>query len=164
VTAKLACAAAEIEDSVFLLDANRYRPSQEYIFGFGTTSDSCLVSTETPNMIVCKTSWPSLSVVLPGDSAPGDYGPPAGLCRALTSMRSLAGMIFVDCEALRESSQVVQLASAVDGVLFVVEAERERREAIADAVAQLKRADIPVLGLIVNKQRRYLPAMLYRAL
>jgi Mrp family chromosome partitioning ATPase len=163
VSSKLACAAAEAESRVFLLDANRRRPSQEYVFGFGTKSGAGVSSTAIENMTVCGTSWPNLSVVFPRDLAAGD-GSCGEILRALNSLRSSPGMVFVDCEPLRDSSQAVRLAPGLDGVLFVVQAERERREAIADAVAQLKRADIPVLGLIVNKQRRYLPALLYRAL
>jgi polysaccharide biosynthesis transport protein len=164
IAAKLACAAAEVESSVYLLDANRRRPGQENVFGLDPAEGSGLVPMEIPNMTVCRTSRPNLSVVFPRESVTGDHRSPAGLLGGLTSMRSQVGMTLVDCEALRGSSQVMQLAPALDGVLFVVQAERERREAIADAIAQLKRAEIPVLGLIVNKQRRYLPALLYRAL
>jgi Mrp family chromosome partitioning ATPase len=163
VASKLACAAAEAEAPVFLLDANRRRPSQEHIFGFGTQSGVGASSIAIENMTVRSTSWPNLSVVFPRDLAAGD-GSSGEILGALNSIGSLSGMAFVDCEPLRDSSQAVRLAPGLDGVLFVVQAERERREAIADAVAQLKRAEIPVLGLIVNKQRRYLPALLYRAL
>jgi Mrp family chromosome partitioning ATPase len=49
-------------------------------------------------------------------------------------------------------------------VLFVVEAERGRKEAVAAGIAKLEWAGLQVLGTVLNKRRKYVPSALYRAL
>jgi Mrp family chromosome partitioning ATPase len=170
ITAKLACAFAETGEATFVVDAHRTRPAQCQLFDVESVQGGAVAGAAGLPLVVRPTSWSQLvistpSAASPSASASGDGTHPAQLSpEALTLLRPLARYVLVDCESLRESSQVLQLGPALDGLLFVVEAERERREAIASAIESLERSRIPILGLILNKRRTYIPTFLYRRL
>jgi len=65
-------------------------------------------------------------------------------------LRRLQKTVLIDCEPVGLSSQVLRLAPMIDGVLFVVEAGRERRATVARAVLEMRQAHLPLLGVIVN--------------
>ena len=85
-----------------------------------------------------------------------------GLVRLLSDAGGRAGIVIVDLEPLRESSQVVSLAGALDAVAIVVQADRERREVVSRSVETLTRAGHRVAGAVLNKRVRRIPAFLYR--
>jgi Mrp family chromosome partitioning ATPase len=76
----------------------------------------------------------------------------------------MVNVILIDCGPMRDSSHLLDLAPAIDGVIFVVEAERERREVVARDLESIRRAGLRVFGIVLNKRKRYIPGWLYRAL
>ena len=165
VAARLACAVAEDTPSVCLVDAHDERPGQRGLFGVGVAARRGGLRASLP-LVSQATSWPGLSIVTP-ESRNGALSPDAliqALRELLPDLKSADCTPVLDCEAMRESGQVLRLAGVVDAVLYVVEAERERREVVARAQEALRRAGLPILGVVLNKRRRYLPAPIYRAL
>ena len=71
--------------------------------------------------------------------------------------------ILFDIPSLNEGSMGIRIASHLDGVILVVEAERVRREVAEQSKGLLERAQVRVLGTIFNKRRFYVPDWLYRA-
>jgi protein-tyrosine kinase len=70
--------------------------------------------------------------------------------------------ILVDCPSMQESGDAAFFASAVDGVVLVVEAENTRKEQVRSALSTIEMADANVLGCVLNKRRYPIPGWLYR--
>jgi Mrp family chromosome partitioning ATPase len=164
VAAMLSCAIAEESEPVFLIDYNRSHPSQNKIFGVDqnpgkpmTQSDPVdLVSRQSPRFDIC--------ILTPEASSSDGKAFAFSLRDALPKLRQESKVILIDCEPMRDSSHLLDLAPAIDGVIFVVEAERERREVIARNLESIRRASLRVFGIVLNKRKRYIPGWLYRAL
>jgi uncharacterized protein involved in exopolysaccharide biosynthesis/Mrp family chromosome partitioning ATPase len=72
-------------------------------------------------------------------------------------------VVFV-MPAISRSSLVMELTHTVDDVLLVVEAERIRREVISRSIIDLLQSGISIFGVVLNKQRYYVPQWLYKRL
>ena len=83
-------------------------------------------------------------------------------CREqIVAQRALHHFTLLDCPALSASSDVLRIASLVDGIILVLEAERTRKEQIREAERQLVASGGRVLGHILNKRKYQLPKWLY---
>jgi len=69
-----------------------------------------------------------------------------------------------DAPAVLEETSVVRLASQVDGVILVVEAEGVRWEVVQRAKGLLEQAKANMLGAVLNKRRYYVPEWVYKTL
>jgi len=80
----------------------------------------------------------------------------------LQTLRYMYDYILVDCPSVTESGDAAYFASAVDGVVLVVEAEKTRKEQVRSALNTFEMADANVLGCVMNKRRYPIPDWLYR--
>ena len=78
------------------------------------------------------------------------------------ALRIVFDYVLIDCPALSVSDEAALLASSVDGVVLVVQAERTRHEQIRHAAQTLEMANGKMLGLVLNKRRYQLPRWLDR--
>lgn len=60
-------------------------------------------------------------------------------------------LVVFDAPALLTSTNAAVLASHSDVILVVVDAQKTKRRVFATAIASLRRANAPVLGLVLNK-------------
>jgi Mrp family chromosome partitioning ATPase len=153
MTAGLACALAEGGHRVVVIDG---RPD-----GKGSAAGE-------PNA-AGTVAAPASESLLPlveflSTSASGTAMDPVPLRALAADARRRARVVLIDLPPLRESSQALGLSGCLDAIYLVVEAGRERREAIARSVESLTRAGLHVGGLILNKRRRPIPGFLYRRL
>lgn len=74
------------------------------------------------------------------------------------------GMALIDAGPILESSYSLLLSRFADGVVFVIEAGRTRRQVVSLSLEQLARSRANVLGAIMNKRRLAIPNWLYRRL
>ncbi len=72
--------------------------------------------------------------------------------------------VVIDTPAVTESQMGLVLASLVDGVVVVVEAEETLRSQVRQLVDDLRMFRANVLGTVLNKRRDYLPRWLHRRL
>jgi Mrp family chromosome partitioning ATPase len=163
VSAMLSCAIAEQEESVILLDLNRRHPNQNRIFE-ANPNETGPVANGSAGLVIHETRWPNISLAAPAASSAVDFSSTSWLRQAVAHLRTLAKAVVIDCEPIRDSAQVLDLAPVLDGILLVVEAERERRQTVERCMESLRRANLPLLGVILNKRRHYLPNLLYQAL
>lgn len=165
VASLLACALAEDGQTVHLVDAARSAPAQLDRFGLAGKSGLAVGSDGPVTLMAAPSGWRRLSVLsirTPSDTSSERLT--AGLAAILCKFRVGAAVTVVDCEAARTSSQALGLRDVLDGVLYVVQMERERREVIAKAQAGLQQGGVPILGVVLNQRRRYIPEAIYRAL
>ncbi len=71
---------------------------------------------------------------------------------------------LIDCPSLRESGDVLSVAPFVDGVIFVVEADRTRNEQVQQAERKIEAAQGTFLGHVLNKRTYPVPEWLYKRL
>lgn len=82
----------------------------------------------------------------------------------LSQLRDRFSYILFDCPSLRETNDVLSLASLVDGVVLVVEANRTSRRRISYLEQAIERSGGTSLGFILNKRTYPIPDWLFRRL
>jgi Mrp family chromosome partitioning ATPase len=82
----------------------------------------------------------------------------------INELRSQFDYVLIDCPSLRTSGDVLGVASLVDGVLLVVEANRTQTNQILHAERQIETAGGIIRGHILNKRKYFVPQWLYRRL
>jgi Mrp family chromosome partitioning ATPase len=80
----------------------------------------------------------------------------------LQTLRYVYDYVLVDCPSMSESGDAAFFASAVDGVVLVVEAEKTRKEQVRNALDTFEMADANVLGCVLNKRTYPIPNWVYR--
>jgi Mrp family chromosome partitioning ATPase len=80
----------------------------------------------------------------------------------LQTLRFMFDFILVDCSSLKSSGDATLFASAVDGVILVVEAEKTRKEQVRSSLETMEMADANILGCVLNKRQYPVPDWLYR--
>jgi len=73
-------------------------------------------------------------------------------------------LIVLDIPAPSELNDGTRLASQLDGVLLVIEAERADSRIAVRMTQQLVDANANVLGVVLNKRQQHIPGWLYRRL
>ena len=63
-----------------------------------------------------------------------------------------------------DSTNVLDWAPLLDGVVLVIESERVRWQVAARGIELLEQAGSQVLGTVINKQQEYIPQWLYQRL
>jgi Mrp family chromosome partitioning ATPase len=72
--------------------------------------------------------------------------------------------LLIDGGALATSPDSLLVASKVDGVILVVQAERTGSDTVREASDHLRMAGANLLGAVLNRRREYLPGFLARKL
>ena len=106
----------------------------------------------------------NVSVLQAGTQAPGaGRFQPHAIRRVLSEIRDRYAFAVVALPPVFDAGSRLLFASQLDGVLLTVEAERVPTHEIQRGKQELLSAGANVLGVILNKQRRYLPRWLTRS-
>jgi len=156
VAAQLAETAASSGDQrVLLVDANPRRPSVHRTFGVDLTPGwaDALVDAGQLAAAVQSSSRANLSVVAAG-SLNGTSVPPCDPQTAgdlVEALKADFDLVLFDMPPVEHASCAIRLASLLDGVLLVVEAERTAWEVAQRSKQLLTRDNIHLLGAVLNK-------------
>ena len=82
----------------------------------------------------------------------------------IQALRSEFDWIVFDCAPVNMYPDSAVLASRVDGVVLVVQAENKRAEVAIQAKEQLEKAGAKILGAVLNRRRYVIPEIIYRRL
>jgi Mrp family chromosome partitioning ATPase len=82
----------------------------------------------------------------------------------VASLRTRFEYVLLDLPPLNKYADAMVLGGACDGMIIVLRANASRRDATLRAVADLKAANVPVLGVALNQRRFSIPASIYRRL
>jgi Mrp family chromosome partitioning ATPase len=82
----------------------------------------------------------------------------------VAELRKEFDYVLIDSPPLNTFSDGVTLGRLVDGAVLVLEAGLTRREAILKVSADLRAAQIKILGAVLNKRTFAIPEALYRRL
>jgi Mrp family chromosome partitioning ATPase len=80
----------------------------------------------------------------------------------LNDLRDRFDFIIIDGAPLNGYSESFFLASKVDGVILVVEAERTKKQVIKKIKKELEWGPVNLLGVVLNKKKNYIPPALER--
>ncbi len=150
--------------SVLLVDANIMHPAIHKIFGMNL-SPGLAETLETGLTAVGTGAARNLDVLAAGHingSVPMLYESPKDLSELLARFRSNYRFVVFDLPPVTETSAALRLASLVDGVLLVVEADRSRWESVRKVKRQLLQIKANLLGVVLNKRRFPIPRFFYR--
>jgi protein-tyrosine kinase len=154
--------------SVLLLDADRHQPSQsqyyevQHQFGWiealkkGEQIGNALYQVGKSSLFMSPSCNSSVST-------PEIFNSPTfdGLCQ---TVRTDFDMILIDSAPLMMSADGLAIASRVDGVILVVEAEKTRWQTVNRVKESISRVGGNILGVVFNKRRYYIPQSIYRFL
>ncbi len=82
----------------------------------------------------------------------------------IPALRMSFDYVLIDCPALSVSEDAAMLASSVDGVVVVVEADRTKGAQVKRTQQTLETANGNLLGFVLNKRRYPVPEWLYKRL
>ena len=71
-------------------------------------------------------------------------------------------LIVLDLPSISEGISAIKSASQIDGIIFVIESEKVRREVVLNAKEKLEKSGAKILGVVLNKRRFYIPRWLYQ--
>jgi len=84
--------------------------------------------------------------------------------KAVEGLRAAYGLIIFDSPPLVDSPEAAVLASKMDGLVMVLQAEKTRREAARAIQEELAALEVPLLGAILNKRREVVPESIRKRL
>jgi capsular exopolysaccharide synthesis family protein len=162
VAVGLASALAKDRDSrVLLVEGNVRTPSFNAILPL--TSDTGLADfaagRAAPEALAVRMEGLNLSVIAAGPTRgqPVDFEVVDSL---LTRLRPQFDFIVIDGPPVNSYADTSVLATKVDGVILVVEADRTPVVEAETAKRQLIKVGARILGVVLNRRRSYIPAFL----
>ena len=116
--------------------------------------DSGMINTEKEN----------LKVITSGNlsSYPAELLESERLKDLLKEIKPKFDLILIDSPPVIPYSDASVLSSQIDGVLFVVQSAKTRREDIQQVYATLKDNHANVLGVVLNRQKQVVPDKIYK--
>ncbi len=154
---------------ILLVDANVRTPALDGVFdgqenNVGLSDlilsdvplDESIYQTNLPNlfMLPCGKPVSSPSYIFDGES----------ITALITTLRDRFDFVILDASPLGPYSESLFLAPKVDGVILVVEAERTKAQVLRRIKKDLELAGVNILGVVVNKKKKYIPEVLERFL
>jgi Mrp family chromosome partitioning ATPase len=160
-------AADLVGNSVLLLDADRHHPSHDRYYNIQQTCCwlDVLKGARPPGDSFYRVGDSSLFVSPSCNSA--SFTPEVfdtrfeGLCQ---NFRAQFDLIVIDSSPLAVSPDGLAIASKVDGVVLVVEAEKTRWPTAKQLRDNISRVGGNILGVVLNKRRFYIPQSIYKYL
>lgn len=160
VAVGLACALGrERESRVLLVEGNWRSPSFRSVLPL--SSDSGLTDSvggrAAPEAMASRIEDLNISVVAAGDTG-GQAIELDVIDTLLARLRSQFDFIVVDGPPVNSYADSSVLATKVDGVILVVEADRTPVVEAENAKRQLGKVGARILGVVLNRRRSYIPA------
>lgn len=154
--------------SVCLVDANLRSPSLPAIYGvtnhFGLTD--ALRQAGPIRSFVKNLSVHNLSLLTSGsmDADAANVLNSDGLKTRFAELRREFDYVIVDAPPLTRCADAITLGQVTDGFVMVLEANATRKEVAQLAAANLRAANIQILGAVLNKRTFPIPDSLYKKL
>jgi capsular exopolysaccharide synthesis family protein len=162
VAVGLATALARERDTrVLLVEGNLRSPS--FCRLFALTSEVGVLEfasgQATPEALAIRLEQLNLSVIAAGGAARADTNV-AIVDVLIGRLQSQFDFIIIDGPPVNSYADASMLATKVDGVILVVEADRTPVVEAEIAKRQLDRVGARILGVVLNRRRSYIPAFL----
>lgn len=149
-----------------LVDANTHAPSVHEAFGLdvGPGLTDLLAGRRPLGECLRPTAYPRLSVMTAGESviAPLQAFSSDQMKRMIADIVAAHDYLIFDAPPVLQSPETTILSSQVDGVIFVVQAVRTKKEVVKKAVEAVVKGGGEVLGIVLNKNKHFIPEFIYK--
>jgi capsular exopolysaccharide synthesis family protein len=152
---------------ILLIDANLRTPALDGVFAEEAHTEglSDVVAADVPvESVIYQTNFPNLFLLPVGKThtSPSYLFDGDPISKLLNDLREQFDFIIIDGAPLEGYSESLFLASKVDGVILVVESEKTKKQTIRKIKKELQWTPINLLGIVLNKKKKYIPAALER--
>lgn len=155
-------------ERVLLVDANLKNPSFHQVFNLQKRNGLAeLFLDKSPlENVIQKTRFDNLGVITCGkaSSSPSSIFRSPSVGTHIEKMKTQADWILFEAPPIHSAEETVALATKVDGVVMVVEAEKTRWEVAASAKQRIENGDGTILGVVLNNRRLHIPEWIYKTL
>ncbi|TMU84333.1 polysaccharide biosynthesis tyrosine autokinase [Bacillus sp. BHET2] len=153
-SANLAIVMALDNKKTVYIDCDLRRPDGQFIFGVSSRRGvtSYLEGYSTMNEIISSTHIPNLSVIVAGiiPPNPSELLSSKKMDQLVQELKKEYDYIIIDSPPMVVSDSL-SLANKVDGCLFVVNAQRSKRDEVTDGIQQLQQVQTEILGIVLNE-------------
>ncbi len=157
-----------VHKGCLLVDANLRSPSLHDIFEVPNENGIAEVISGKCKLksAVVPVAQNSLSILPAGNAglSPSTLLTMGAMSRFLAEAGEMFGLVLVDSPPVIAYAEATHLAGSVDGVVFVVESEKTKREIVLRARDAMLEAKANILGVVMNRRRYVIPEFLYRQL
>jgi len=155
---------------ILLIDGNLRHPVLHDIFDLEKDNGLCELSLSEIRVeaAIKKTPIPNLAIITSGK----DYSDISQIFESkgpemeiwMKMLKESFDYILFDSTPLNLYPDSLFLAAQVDGVIFVIQAEKTRREVTKKAKERLEKVKANIIGVVLNKKRYHIPQAVYRRL
>ncbi|MGM0841648.1 MAG: polysaccharide biosynthesis tyrosine autokinase [Bacillota bacterium] len=153
-SANLAIVMALDNKKTVYIDCDLRRPDGQFIFGVNSRKGvtSYLEGYSTVKEIVTGTHIPNLSVIVAGIIPPNptELLSSKRMDQLIQELKKEYEYIIIDSPPMVVSDSLA-LANKVDGCIFVVNAQRSKRDEVTDGIQQLQQVQTEILGIVLNE-------------
>jgi protein-tyrosine kinase len=155
-------------ERVLIVDANLRNPVFHKVFDLEKENGltELLLEQKTLMEVIKPTSLDNLFVVTCGSDCPSPSFAfeSKSLDFHIGKMKGQADWVLFDSPPVNLFNDAIILASRVDGVVMVIQAEKTRWEVAQRAKQRIENSNRNIIGVVLNKRRRYIPGWLYKRL
>jgi len=166
VTRDFAVTMASTGDAVLLVDANVRNPVLHDLFNLEKKGGLNELLTGGVNLsdTIKKTEVQNLSVITSGvpPSNASSIFQSKLLDSLLEQMKQQADWVLFDAPPIHSYNDASALATKVDGVIMVLQAESTRWEVAQSARERIESDKVKLLGAVLNRRKMYIPNWAYR--
>jgi capsular exopolysaccharide synthesis family protein len=152
--ANLAVTMAQAEQKVLLVDCDLHRPALHTLFHLPneTGLTTMILEQEDQTLPIQATGVPGLSLLTSGPQPPrpADILGSRRMQAVIKRLRGEADLILFDTPPVTAVTDAAILASSIDGVLLVFQANRTRRERARQARQILEKVKANIIGVVLN--------------
>lgn len=151
---------------VVLVDANTHNPNVNSSFDVpaGPGLTDLLAGRRALGECLHATVYPRLSVMPAGESmvSPMQAFATEQMKKMISDILAGHDYLVFDTPPVLPYPEATILSSKVDGVVFVVQAIRTKKEVVKKAVDGVGKGGGEVLGLVLNKNKHFIPEFIYK--
>jgi capsular exopolysaccharide synthesis family protein len=149
-----------------LIDANTHNPSvhKQFEMGIGPGLTDLLGDRSSLQECLRPTSVPRLNVITAGEAqiAPMQAFASERMKKVIADIVADHDYLVFDAPPTLQFAETTLLSSQVDGVVFVVQAIHTKKEVVKKAVESISKGGGEILGLVLNKNKHFIPEFIYK--
>ena len=153
-------------ESVIIVDTNSHNPVLHKLINIENTEGIAEIIEKRKPLIeaIKKTATENMQIITRGkqsESTFTDFSTET-IKPIINELKSHADWILFDSPAIHKYSDAALLASEMDGVIIVVQAEKTKWEVAQRARDIITKGNVQILGAVLNKKQFHIPALLYK--
>jgi Mrp family chromosome partitioning ATPase len=158
--------AAQVGASVCIVDANLWSPNLYRHVNCGNQIGlaEALTNEDPIRGFATPFGAGNISLISAGLMKPGLHIPVERYRARFTQLRAAFNYILISAPALSRETEATLIGQLADGIVLIVEANQTRRETVRRAKEQLERAQVRLLGAVLDQRTFPIPEGLYRKL